>query len=54
MNKSNENIAKQRAIDAWNRRSDNEQKVRNCTTCVHGVSCEPNPFGICDEYEELI
>jgi hypothetical protein len=31
-----------------------EQKVRDCTTCIYCVSCEPNPFGICDEYEELI
>ena len=23
-----------------------------CTTCAHIVSCEPNPFGTCKEYEE--
>lgn len=31
-----------------------ERKPRDCTTCIYCVSCEPNPFGICDEYEELI
>ena len=23
---------------------------RNCTTCKYLVTCEPNPFGICEEY----
>ena len=22
-----------------------------CTVCKHFVSCEPNPFGICSEFE---
>lgn len=24
---------------------------KNCTTCKHLVPCEPNPFGICEQYE---
>lgn len=26
--------------------------TENCTTCAHMVSCEPNPFGHCEGYEE--
>ena len=26
--------------------------VKDCRTCKHLASCEPNPFGICDEYTE--
>ena len=26
--------------------------VKDCRTCKHLVSCEPNPFGYCDEYTE--
>ena len=26
--------------------------TEGCTTCAHIVSCEPNPFGTCKEYEE--
>ena len=26
--------------------------VKDCRTCKHLVSCEPNPFGSCDEYTE--
>ena len=26
--------------------------TQNCTACKHMVSCEPNPFGSCDEYTE--
>lgn len=25
--------------------------IQNCTTCKHIISCEPNPFGVCDEHE---
>ena len=25
---------------------------KDCRTCKHMLSCEPNVFGICDEYEE--
>ena len=26
--------------------------VEGCPSCAHMVSCEPNPFGTCKEYEE--
>ena len=26
--------------------------VKGCRTCKHMLSCEPNVFGICEEYEE--
>ena len=25
---------------------------KSCTICKHMVSCEPNPFGYCEQYEE--
>ena len=33
-----------------------EQKPENeseygCTVCKHCLTCEPNPFGICNEFE---
>jgi hypothetical protein len=26
---------------------------KDCRKCKHMLSCEPNVFGICDEYEEI-
>lgn len=31
----------------------NETKIKyGCEVCKHLVVCEPNPFGICKDYEE--
>lgn len=29
-----------------------DSKIQCCQTCKHLVSCDPNPFGVCEEYEE--
>ena len=32
--------------------ADSKKKhLKPCTTCSHLVSCEPNPFGTCDDYD---
>lgn len=31
----------------------NQKKERHCTNCKHLVACEPNPFGVCSEHEEM-
>ena len=31
-------------------KTENEHEY-GCTVCKHRVSCEPNPFGICEEFE---
>lgn len=62
-NVENLNTAIERTIDRWNSRTPEifnvsnlypnimEDKECGCQVCKHLVSCEPNPFGICEEFE---
>lgn len=39
-------------IEALDELKNRYSTKKGCTTCKHCLSCEPNPFGFCDRYEE--